>query len=290
MTTIQKYLESTYGIDANTIATIFITIFIFLIGLLIQQGIAFYNSYNQRSKTRKIFRLSFQSFLSQVEKQSKEYHKTSLTFTLDKETNFEFKRATISNLSSLKDLGFQRTYEAFFFGLENTFKCNLDLKLKAFNKIWDAVMSVEFWHDKSFQDISDFINKYNEFNDRRNRAIENHRRYFEPIMTSLNGKTVPMNLGQYLRSADLIHVDWQNHPNRTRPNVVHRRLVIRLRILNRKNKNLEVANRMNDNLLEATGEFQNQLNLLKAQKDQFESYSRSFRFYSRIGKKAIEII
>lgn len=290
MTAFQKYLELNYGIDANTTATIFITIFIFFIGLVVQQMIVIYNSYNERRKTRKIFKISLKSFVKQVKKQADEYQKTSQTFTFDKESNFEFNRASISTISSLNNLGFQRTYEAYFFGIENMFKCHLDFKLKAFNKIWDAVKSVEYWHDKSFQDVSDFINKYNTFNERRNRAVDNHRRYFEPIMTSISGKTVPKNLGLYLRDADQIHFDWQNYPNRTRPNVVHKQLITRLRILNRENQDLDVANVMNNNLLEASMEFQNQHNLLKAQKIQFVSYGRMFRLYSRIAKKTIEIL
>jgi hypothetical protein len=52
----------------------------------------------------------------------------------------------------------------------------------------------------------------------------------------------------------------------------------------------DVANKMNDNLLEATLEFENHRNLLRAQKEQVERYSQSFRYYSKIVKKAIEIM
>ncbi|MFT6003619.1 MAG: hypothetical protein ACI8UQ_000748 [Bacteroidia bacterium] len=64
--------------------------------------------------------------------------------------------------------------------------------------------------------------------------------------------------------------------------MVHRYLLVRLLILNRKNLNLTIANRMNNNLLTATMEYQSQSNFLKAQKEQFENYHHSFRNYYRL--------
>jgi hypothetical protein len=282
MTQIQKYLETNYGTDANTSATLLITLTIFFLGLLFQHLLKTIGKYSERRRLRKTFHVALIEFSKQVKKQSEQYDKSSQTFTFDKKSNFEFNRATISTISSLNGLDYNRTFEAFFFGFENTIKFNSKRKFIAFNRIWDSIKSVEFWHEKSFQDVNYFIEKYNEFNERRNDAIEAHRRFFEPIMTQLDGQTVPGDIGRYVQAVDQIHVDWQNFPNRTKPNIVHRYLVVRLRILNRKNLNLTIANRMNNNLLTATMEYQSQSNFLKAQKEQFENYHHSFRNYYRL--------
>lgn len=290
MTNLQAYLEKSYGIDPNTSATIFITLFIFLVGIVIQQSLSFFGKYMQRRKTRKIFKISLKGFISQVEKQSKEYNKTAQSLSFDKENKFEFKRATIATLSILNDIGYQQTYEAFFFGLENFFKFKVDLKLKAFNKIWDSIKSVEFWHDNSFGEVTQFMDKYNNFNEKRNNATENHRKFFEDIMLSHIGQKDPERIGIYLQAAQRIHTQWQNYPNRTRPNIIHKQLIVRLRILNKKNQDINIANRMNDDLLEASLWFQNQNSLLKAHRNQFVIYSRIFRMYYRLCKKANEIL
>lgn len=290
MTGIQKYLECNYGVDSNTSATLIITLFVFLLGVAFQYALNSFTKYSERRRVRKTFLVGLSEFSNQVKKQSEQYHKSSLTFTFDKETNFEFNRATISTIGSLIDLQYNRTYEAFFFGFENLIKFNSKRKFEAFNKIWDSIKSVEFWHEKSFQDVNYFIEKYNDLNERRNEAINAHRLFFEPIMTQMDGQTVPGNIGRYMQAADQVHVDWQNKPNRTRPNIVHRNLVIRLRILNRKNQNLPIANRMNDNLLTATMEYQSQRNFLRAQKEQMENYERSFRHYYRLVNAGISIL
>lgn len=287
---IQKYLESVFEIDANTSATILITLSIFIIGISIQQLLLLFSKFIERRKTRKIFKISLTGFIKQVKKQSEGYNETAKSFTFDEQTNFEFTRATIYTLSSLNSIGYQKTYEAFFTGFENIWKCNLNLKLKAFNKVWDSIKSVEFWHQKSFEDLSDFIDKYNDLNEKRNIAIENHRRFFESIITEINNKSVPAKVGLYIQDVDRIHVDWQKLKNRTRPNIIHRYLIIKLRIINRKNSNIKIVNRMNENLLDATKEYQNQRNLLKTQKDQFENYSMNFKLFYRLSSKAKNVL
>lgn len=287
---IQSYIESIFGVDSNTSATIIITLLVFLIGIIVQRFFLLLNMYFERRKIRKFIKISFAEFEAQVRKQSKEYEKSAETFTFDKETNFEFKRATISTLSSLNSIGYIRTYEAFFNGFENIIKCRLGLKLKAFNKLYDSVKSVEFWHEKSFNESSGFIDKYNSFNERRNSALDKHRRFLDPIMFSIKGKDIPIDIVKYLQKVDQYHFDWQKLKDRTRPNIIHEQLVEKLLNLNRENQDIEIAVRMNDNLLVASIEFQNQKSLLKAQKEQLQSYARSFRQYYRLCKEVGKII
>lgn len=47
---------------------------------------------------------------------------------------------------------------------------------------------------------------------------------------------------------------------------------------------------MNENLLDATKEYQNQRNLLKTQKDQFENYSMNFKLFYRLSSKAKNVL
>lgn len=290
MKDIQKYLELTFGIDANTSATLIITLFVFIVGLILQQGLRTFTNYLERKRTRKTFFFALEEFWLQVKKQSEEYLKISNGLRFDKENNFEFKKATISTITSLNELGFKNAYEALFHGPENWIKINSKVKMKAFNKIWNSIKSVEFWHEKSFQDIDFFITKYNLFNDRRNSALRNYRAFIEPIMHSFNGKNIPKELAFYLKKVDQIQFEWQKMPDRTRADIVNKHLIIPLRILNRKNQDKEIAVKMNDNLLESSLEYQNLINLLEVHKKQYKSYYRNFRQYYKTCKKGQRII
>ena len=290
MIQIQKYLEYQFDVDPNTSATIIITISVFMLGIFFQYLLHSITKFSERKRVRKIFLVGLSEFSKQVKKQSEQYGISAKTFAFDKKTNFEFNRATIFTISSLNGLDYNQTYQAFFFGFENIVKFNSNRKFEAFNKVWDSIKSVEFWHEKSFQNINYFIEKYNELNEKRNEAVNAHRLFYEPIMKKLDGQDVPENIGRYMQAADQIHVDWQNKENRTRPHNIHRYLILRLRILNRKNQDIQIANGMNDNLLTASMEYESQRNFLKAQKDQMENYERSFRLYYRLVIAGREIL
>lgn len=301
-TTIRESIMTSLDIDPDTFATIFITLFVFIVGLIIQQLIVFYNSYIQRKRTRKVFELSLDSFINQAKKQSEEYIKTSQTFSFEKETRLYFSPVTISSISLLNELGYQKAYEAYFFGFENLFKLKFDLKIKTFNKIWHSIKHVEFWREQSFKDTRYLESKLHELNNRRILAIDNLRKFRESVSIELHGKRIPQDipeeLGRYIQAVDEITVNYQNLPNARRADIVHQNLILPLMTLNRSYNSqniegrelMELIARMGDNLLKASREFQNMEIFLMAQKNQFETYSKSFRRDYRLCIKAKEIL
>jgi len=287
---IQAKFNERFGTDSNTSATLFITLFVFILGLLFQQLFVLYSKFIERRKIRKIFQVALRQFIKETSKQSSLYKKDSENYQMEKKTSFTFTRGSIFTCSSIQELGFEKTYAAFFLGIENWGHTKSSLRQKAFIKIWGSVKSVEFWHNASFSDRSQFLEKYNSINEKRNIAIENHRKLYEKAMTNLDGVKAEKAYREYVQALDAIHVSWQNNPNRTRPDVLHEELVTPILDLNRGNHKFPLAISLNDNLLPASLEYENQLNFLKAQKKQTLAYYWAFRSYARISKKSLEIL
>jgi hypothetical protein len=289
MRALQRYLHSNFNIDENTSATIIITISIFIAGIVIQQILSMSSGIIKRKRIRKLFAINVKNFVNEVKKQEEAYLKTSESFKFETGLIFSFTRSPIFSHKSILEMGYQISYESFFYGIENIFKFKRDKKLKAFRTIWSSVHSVDYWHDKTFTEINKFQEKTDEFNNRWNNAIGSHRQFIDSIMAEVNGQLLQKELGVYLKEVDKIHLNWQNLPNRTRPDILNKNLIIPLRILNRKHQN-NISLKMNDNLLAAGIEFQNKRNLFNAQKDLFSNYARSFRLNYRLTRISIKIL
>ncbi len=297
MNSIIQYISCNYGIKNDTAATITITLFVFVTGFLINAILKNIGNYFERKKTKRIFEIALESFLKQIEKQSEAFLKSSESFTFKNEGNFVSKRIQILPLSSISEIGYKNTYEAYFLNIRSNIlfvfcKKKMNLKLEAFNKIWEAIHSIEFWHNKSFENMDFFNTTYNLHNERRNDAIENYRLYFEKMMTATkqNAQNVSQEIIDYVKKVDNITADWHNLPKATNELVAHEKLIMPLRELNRKNQNLFLANEMNGILLKATQEFKNQQNLLATFKEQFKSSSDLFSNYHKSTLKSLKML
>lgn len=229
-------------------------------------------------------------YVSQLKLQSDAFLRTSKTIRIENDNGFEFKRATIFTSSTFERIGYQSAFLAFFGGFENVLPLCKSKRIRAFNKIWDIVESNEFLYSRSIRDMDYFIEKYNEYENKRNDAVDAHRMFFDNLVTQFSGQTVPNSLANYLQEIDRITVDWQNLEDRTRPDRVHRHLVVALRILNRKNSAIPFAVKMNDNLLNESYQYNNMKNLIRNYNTQFFIYHRSFRSSSRVVLMAKKIL
>lgn len=292
MRKIQEYIIEIFGADENTSATIIVTIIVFFIGFLINYLVNVAKAYHRRKNRRKVFIQAMKDLSKHVLHQSKAYMDTANLFSFEKDRNFELYRVELFQLKVLKQIGYSDTFNAFINGFENFKLCSKsrNYRIKAFNKIWKVIHSLEFWQEKSFSDIGKFIETYNNYNDLRNESVEKHRKLVGSILFKTISNPLPANLAVYIKSIDNINVSWQNSENRTNPCVLHKKLVIPLRILNRQYRHFDIANVMNENLIDATHHLTNMDNLLKTYKKQYLVYERLFRNSDRIIKKSLKII
>lgn|GEM_PF-4741408 len=278
METIIDFLVTEFQIDKNVAVSTVVTLFIFCSGIIINQIIKAITLFNSRRRTRNLFQILIDQLSRSIRLQGRDYGKIADQFTFKSYNRFTYKRAEVYTLDILYDTGYQRLFDAQFLGFENYFQTDKDLKVKAFNKVWETLNIISYWHEKSFEGINDFLKDYNKHNDNRNEAIENHRILLAPIFQALNGQNVNPTLASYLVEIDNITANWQTVADRTRPDIVHRKLILPLRVHNRKHlKSITIALKLNQDLLDASEHYINQRNLLKAQKEQFKTYSMIFR-------------
>ena len=291
METLIKYLECNWGIQADTTATILLTVSIFLLGLLATEIIKFVSRLQNRITTRQVFSAFINGVVKQIAIQKKAYYKTSLQFTFESERDFVVSRATIAQIDN-RGLDYASIYSAYFKGLENLtiIKKKKLLKVKAFNKLWESLDTIAYWHKRSFDDMDFFRSKYESYNDSRNESLDEHRRLIEKVATTFDGKQVDRPFGEYIQSIDKITVSWQAEPDRTRPDKVQRKLVVPIRILNRRNGKIALARHSSDILLLTSMHYENMYNLLKLYKFQYFDYGRIFKNSQRLLNKCLKIL
>lgn len=285
----QEYLNKSFNIDYNNSATIIITVFIFLCGLIFQLFFNYIKIYYSKKRTRKFFKYSVNEFHKKVSNQADEYKRISKSLKFNSDYSFDFKRTTISSIGIFQTLNQEKTFDSYFVGFDRSLKCNRKLKLKAFNKVWGAINSVEFWHDNSFSNREQFISKYNLLNDKRNTSIEKLRQLLEVELFKYNKKSTDA-VSDYIKKYDLIFQNWQTLNDRTRPDIIHRQLILRIRILNRKYQHFELVDLTNNLLLEASFNYLELRTLLRITSDEFLHHYFTFKESATISKKGIVIL
>jgi hypothetical protein len=256
ISSLHDFLVDYFGIDKNTSATIIITIFVFGAGIFTSLMVDFFKTWYRRRMLQEVLKLDFAKSLN---KQGNIFAETAAQFNFDRQGPMEISRVEISQISSIKEIGYDQSFQAFFYGIYNlALFGRRKLKLKSFNKLWDSISAISYWHEKAVKEFDSYIEQSNVYNQRRNTAIDGYRKLIEEVFASVNGNRVPPPLATYLASIDAIHVIWQGLPNRTLPHIVQRKLVLPIRILNRKHQNLPIVNNINTYLLEASIHYENQ--------------------------------
>lgn len=279
------------GIDANTYATLIVTISVFILGFVFHRAAGLLSKYLERRRIRKVFYAAGKEFVSESRKQSQNFFSNAESYRMDKRGSFEYKRESFFTHSSLRELGFEKSYAAFFLGIENWLSFRPALRRKAFMKIWSSLYSAEFWGKQSFDDMHVFIERYNEINERRNNSLEKHRQLVEDVILKYDGKTVsPAAFGKYIQGIDEIHVKWQQSGNLTRPDVVNELLVEPMLKLNKENHMFPISIASNNHLLPASAEYENQSNVLTAQRKQVCDYAWAFKSYARLCDRSLIIL
>lgn len=290
----QQKVSDFLQIDNNTLATILCTLLVFVVGGLIRQFYNYMQSYWDRKRKRKLFENVATEYFKQIEKQASLLKKSSSAFSFSNDPGFQIYRADLHTNSILNSIGYDKVFEAYFFGFENMFESRVSLRIKAFNKIWTTIISAEVQHNQAYDSFARFIDKYNNYNAKRNDHLDAFRKAFEGHVLNAVGKKVgselPAKVARYLKEAVQIHVQWQALENPRRPDVIHNGLVVKMRALNQNNTELRFVNELTDLLLLASLEFENQEKILANQQKQFEEYSIAFRNSARISKKSLDIL
>lgn len=279
-----------WGIDNNTSATIFITLFIFALGFIITGFASFIKRLLSRYKYRKHFRAIVKSIGQSSERQSKRFDDGVKTLDIKHKGNFALKSGVLTHLDNIDKIDFNLLYEAYFFGLENTFSGKL--RLKAFDKIWAYCSQLKKIEERYPEQLNSFIQRFNELEDKRNESLTGFRKLLDNIIHSTRGQQVPQRVAEYLKSLDKIMLEWQKLDERERTHyyIVNEQVVQPIRKLNKTYQELPVTLEMNNFLLAADHYFASMERLIENYHDMFKSYFYFYKLTSKIFQLSISIL
>jgi hypothetical protein len=293
MKEIIQYINETFGIDNETSAPIIITLLTFLLSyILVGLGQSF-KKYRDAKNISNVFEAAVIGLIQQMNNQSKNFTITSENLVFKNDLGFSFRRVQLFPINTFENIGYSKTVEIYILRkwFVNFFrKSKRTNKSKALNKLWEVLHSATYWHEKAVKDTSIFLESYNNFNDRRNDAVEEHNKFFLEMIDSVSQKQIPLELVDYIEKAVQIRQTWVNQTKRTQPDILNDYLIQPLRALNRSVPNNPIANQMNFTLLRADHEFTNQKNVLIFYQKQYADYSTIFRNYSRIAERCLKIV
>ncbi|MEQ9149477.1 MAG: hypothetical protein RLP13_14460 [Cytophagales bacterium] len=276
MNIILDYLKSLFDISSDTAATIIITLSVFISSMLFTEIYKTSVRALERLNKRKMIIYFINHLTMDLRKQAKIWEQTVEMVNLYTVKDFSFKRKVI-DLSPIDSLGYHEIYNSFFKGFEN-FGISNKLKIKSFNKFWNTIKAIEFWQDKSYESITYFIEKYNEYNDKRNESLEEFRKLTDQMTLNYAEMLSDNGHAEYVMEINKIKLDWHSMEKNTQPDIVNKHLVQRVLKYNKLNPTIRTLP-ITDVLLNAEIQYLNIEHLLESYKKQFENY-RQINLYN----------
>ena len=286
MTQLQCWLKDVFGIDENTSATIIITIFVFGAGVGFSLLLDFFRAWYRRKMLQKVILMNIQDFIKGLTRQSKSYHSTALQFEMDSKTLLQTTRVELPQISIIKEIGYDETYQAFFYGFYNFNVCLRKLKRKSFQKIWETIQMVSFWQERALSDFDSFLSRYNTYNEMRNRAVSNLR---DQLMALSNTQStvIPKEL---FDAFNTVLLNWEKQEERTMPKIFHEKYTLPMLEICIKYSSIQQLNVIVSSLHEESWHYFNIVQLEQIKSKQFRHYGNLFKARAQLLKVVLKIL
>jgi len=289
----QKFIERFFNISHDASASLIITLFTFILGYIITGLVFLISKYLERKSTRKIYIDNLISLNKSLARQVKQISYTLDSFNIVKNTLWVYSKADFFQIPVFREISYKDTFKSFFFGVENQIALctNKKLKRRAFNKTWENLNNIQFWSDKAFNDFNPILEKYNAYGEKRNTALNDLRKMWEQFLQNVPTNIHPEQL-EYIKKLYLLIADFQkiHSDERVKPFVTHRKLILKIRILNRKNPNFEFVRVFNDKAMDVSTHYHDMELLLRHTKSQYLEYYHFFRGIQKVNQKIIKIL
>lgn len=274
------YINTVFGIENETSATIVITLIVFILGFLITGIVGAIRRFSQRKVTRNLFISLVEEILKSATRQSKNFHEFTTTLNIENQDSYSLGRYPLNHLDNINNLPFSDFHNAYFNGLENIF-CKRK-RAKAFNMIWKYLSTLKYFESRYPDELVSFINKFNVYENKRNEEIEKWRQILDNLLFETNNKQLPPRLKEYMESLDEIVFNWQNNSKNTHYHIVQLELVKPLRKLNKDYKDIPYTLHFNTPLLGITQYYNNMVSVLLVYSKIFKSYYYTYRSASKL--------
>jgi len=293
-----------FGITEVAVATITVTVIIFLSGLVFNNLITGIYAFNKRKTHRILSILNHRSLIADVARQSRCYKHLYDQIKIEREGAFHIKYQLMPALSAYKEIGYENLYKAYFNGIENIGFFNTTKKVRAFNSLWKNIERISNTHSSSIERSEKMVDYYAKLNEIRNESlgkaqanIENFRIRFHRILE------IKEPLGAFYEKREKIIQTFLKNKN---PQLAHttEKYVQDLLTLNRENVDLiqryesDIKSvELNSYLLDASLRFINMKNYLETnygifehlEAQYYESYLSLIKSYRTLNPRGFRI-
>lgn len=243
----QKVIDyfKSLGVDANTTATILITIFTFSVGLFATWFAGQIKVYKEKRSYKKSILLILKDFSKGCEKQTKVVAASLEKAGLKTGNDFNISYIPIGTLDYLSKIDFTvflKHFEPIFY------KKNYS---KAASKLFSLIAQIKVQNDTIAGFSKMLFEDYRKHEKKFYVNVDKLRQIHDELVVSLNGKQLPPNDGELIQGYFRIFGDWQKAGEKTDIISEQNEIVLRTLEINKKFQNLPLILKTNDIALKA---------------------------------------
>ena len=278
----QHWINKFFHITDAESAPIIITLLVFITGGVAKTIYTFLVNIAARREIRRQFYLLTEDMARNANVQGDRYIETSEGLTTDGLKPLSMGVADFYQPSIFKDIGYVRTFESIFIGLENRLFFRLTKrkkKIEAFFECWKAIFSIIPWQERASESIKFVLGYYNTQIEKRNKGLTQFERLTYEMYRSLAGNAQADYARSYLKEVLDIKTEWGKMTNSTAPNISQEHLVKPILKISM-NSTYDGAQAIRFCLMDVESDYINLERMMENYKQQFVKYSEHLKHYS----------
>jgi hypothetical protein len=274
-----EHLACAWGCKTDTVVTVFVTLSVFTIGIIINIIINNIRIFKERRRYRKYFHTLIKNLRKYSLKQSNELDKSVVKFTMKNQESYFVIQLTENSLNLIDKISFEKIYDSFFVGLT----CKDTLRMKALNCMLNQSALLKTINSNIRTDIESLDKKFHDYEQVWNDNVDSIRKVFDNLRQQNASGTIKKEFIPLLKDLDKIISEWSHQPDRAH------RVIVRQFIVDKLNSNffeshkaLDLATMIQNYNIDAIMSYSNMENILELYANLFKSYSRLHRNCNRI--------
>lgn len=289
---IQHFLKSLFKIDDNTSASIITTLTVFILGYLVASLIKNIGNYFGRQANRQLF-LKCLSTVNDSIKKRQEVLKIQLEeIDIKKLKAVPMAKIQFFQIGILTSMGYKDSFQCFFAGFENIFRCRANKKLrnKAFVKVWENMANIEFWENNMYEQIDPAQAEMNRITELMAKPLEEMRIFYTDLFNKVNDSGISNAERVFIAQLQAVVDSWAKQPNNRNAYVVNEYLSKEIKLLCDKHCTLRFAIDLRHKAMAASHWYENLEIVIVNLHRSLTEYGHSLRYFSRSTKKIIKIL
>jgi hypothetical protein len=284
-----------FGIENEITIPIIVPLIVFIIGGASKVIINSINNFASRKQIRKSFNNIIVEIIGKCKNKANHLELFYPTLSIENNDDWVMKFTKVTYLQ----LAFQQDINSIYnsYRIHFKYKCNQNIKLKAYNKIWSYLENLRFYEGRILSDLENSIAKFNihetEFYNHLESIREENDRLLQPLVgKNLEDLNLPKNFHYYVIERDKIFVGWQEigEPTRRLKTIQYSKLVKPLHELNLSNQDIELTIPQNTMLLAALHEYEQMEKIMTISYKTFYEYYFVYKTSHKVLMKCLEII